>query len=256
MNKLFDTHAHMDDRRLQRDFESITKRLKNTVKRVLVPGVEPKDWQKILSICEDPFYVAALGIHPKEIDKIDEQVMDRLDTLLRDERVVALGEIGLDYYWRKDNLPEQEYWLRRQIRMAKEHGLPIILHDREAHGPLKKVLDEEDPFATGVILHAFSGSVEMALDYVKKGAYISMAGPITFQNAVMPKKVAAAVPLEHLLIETDSPYLTPHPFRGKRNDPAKVIFVAEEIARQKGLEVDEVIFQTTKNAEEVFGLAD
>jgi TatD DNase family protein len=256
VSKLFDTHAHMDDRRLQRDFDVMTSRLKKTLKRVLVPGIEPKGWQKILDICEDPFYIAALGIHPKEVDKIDEGVMERLDHLLRDPRVVALGEIGIDLHWRKDNLQEQIYWFRRQIRMAKEHKLPIILHDREAHGPLRDVLEEENPFETGVVLHAFSGSAEMAIEYVKKGAMISLAGPVTFQNAVAPKIVAEAVPLAHLLIETDSPYLTPHPFRGKRNDPAKVIFVAEEIARQKNLPVEIVIEQTTRNAEEIFGLAD
>lgn len=256
MEKLFDTHAHMDDNAFKEDLEILTQRLRSSVERVLVPGIEPAGWEHILQICEDPLYVAALGIHPQSIDEASEESLTRLAALLEDERVVAVGEIGLDLYWRKDNLPQQDYWLRRQIRLAKEKGLPIILHDREAHGPLRDLLDEEDPFESGVILHAFSASAEMATEYAKKGAYISLAGPVTYKNAVTPKEVAKVVPLEQLLIETDSPYLTPHPFRGKRNDPSRVRLIAEEMARLRGVEVEEIITQTTRNARKVFGLAD
>jgi TatD DNase family protein len=167
---------------------------------------------------------------------------------------VALGEMGLDYHWDKSPKDIQKEVFRKQIRLARKVKLPIIIHNREATADILEILKEEKAEEVGGIMHCFSGSPEVARECVNMNFYISLGGPVTFKNAKKPKEVAAEVPLEKLLIETDCPYLTPHPFRGKRNEPGYVKLVAEQIAEIKGLSYEEVAETTTKNAKKFFGI--
>jgi TatD DNase family protein len=168
--------------------------------------------------------------------------------------VVGIGETGLDYHWDKSPKEIQQELFRKQIRLAQKTNLPIIIHNREATGDVVRILREENAKTVGGIMHCFSGSVETALECIKMNFMISLGGPVTFKNARMPKKVAKEIPLEHLLIETDAPYLAPHPYRGKRNEPSLVPLVAEEIARLKEIPVEEVAKATTENAKKLFKL--
>lgn len=203
---------------------------------------------------EDIFY-PSLGIHPQEASNTPKEVLEELEQMIRaNPQVVAIGEIGLDLHWRKDNLDLQRFWFKEQMLVAKKYNLPIIVHDREANSQVFDLIEEVDPYKSGVIMHCYSGHVPLALAYVQRGGFISLAGPVTFLNARVPKEVALAVPLENLLIETDSPYLTPHPFRGKRNTPAYVSYVAQEIAHIKGISVEEVAQVTFENARRAFKL--
>ena len=166
--------------------------------------------------------------------------------------MVAIGEIGLDFYYDHSPRDIQREWFRKQIDLAKEVNLPIIIHDRDAHGEVFDTLKKHDAGSLGCVMHCYSGSVEMAREYVKMGVYISLAGPVTFKNARKTYEVAKEIPLEWLLIETDSPYLTPVPHRGKRNEPAYVRFVAQKVAEAKQIPVEEVAHQTTLNTKKLF----
>lgn len=250
---IFDTHAHLWDKRLREDLDSVFDSMKRrSVTEVLVPTVSLDEIDDILSLRRYPGLVIGVGIHPSEVKELPR--VKELEAYLKEDKVVALGEIGLDYYWTKDNKPEQQELFYQQLVMAKKHALPVLIHDRDAHEDVRALLREVDSYETGIIMHAYSGSKEMALEDVRRGAYISLAGPVTFKNARVPKEVAMAVPLDHLLVETDSPYMTPHPFRGKRNDPSLVYFILEEIARLRGIAPDVVARQTTENAHRVLGL--
>jgi len=249
----FDSHAHLDDERFGPDIEEIVLQMKRQDIAALVPGVDVAGVSNVLKLVEPwDHLVMAVGIHPSEIDQAER--LTELEAYLDHPKVVAIGEIGLDYYWVKDNKDSQQELFRKQLQLAKTHQLPVIIHDREAHEDIFRILKQEDMFPTGVIMHAFSGSAEMAREYVKLGAMISLAGPVTFKNARVPKEVAAEVPLDHLLVETDSPYLTPHPLRGKRNDPRLLHLIIEEIAQIKGLSPETVEQATTDNAKRIFQL--
>lgn len=249
----FDTHAHLDDPALFEELDLVLENMNLAkVSRVLVPAVSPDHWEDLLDLRKHAPIYLALGVHPSEV-KLDWQ-LTRLESLLAEEKVLAMGEIGLDYYHSKDHKERQQELFYEQLKMAKKHHLPVLIHNRDAHQDVRALLDEVDNYEDGVVFHAYSGSAEMAKIDVKKGAYISLAGPVTFRNARVPKEVAEVVPLAHLLIETDAPYLSPHPFRGKRNEPARVVLVAEEIARIKGLSVEEVAHATFDNASRVLGL--
>lgn len=249
----FDTHAHLDDKRFKPDLKAMLDELLRDKIHVLVPGVEASAISQVLDLVT-PYQnlMMAVGIHPSAVNEADR--FDELEQYLSHSKIVAIGEIGLDYYWVKDNKPIQQALFRKQLRLAKKHDLPVIIHDREAHEDIFTILQEEDSFSSGVIMHAFSGSAEMAREYVKLGAYISLAGPVTFKNARVPKEVAKAVPLEYLLVETDAPYLTPHPFRGKRNDPRLLHHIIAEIARLRGISFKEVEEATFDNAIRAFKL--
>jgi TatD DNase family protein len=179
-----------------------------------------------------------------------------LKSLCDHPKVVAIGEIGLDYYWDTSPKDVQDRVFREQIRLAKEVNLPILIHNREAHGDLLRILKEERADEVGGIMHAFSGSVEMAKECIDMNFYISFGGPVTFKNARKPKEVAQEIPLDRILIETDSPYLTPHPFRGKRNESGYVLYVAEVLAELRGLTTEEIAHITYNNAVKVLRLTE
>ena len=185
---------------------------------------------------------------------MDEDTLEKFRELAADPKVKAIGEIGLDFYY--DNSPRdvQREWFRRQIQLAKEVGLPIIIHDRDAHEECMQIMKEEDAFPNGVLMHCYSGSAEMAKEYVKLGAMLSIPGTITFKNNKKQKEVVKTVPLECLMVETDAPYLTPVPFRGRRNEPAYVKYTAQMVAEVLQMDRQAVIDATNENARRYFGI--
>lgn len=251
---LFDSHTHLDDERFDKDRDIVIARAReNGVGYLLNPGADLNTSIRAVNIAEKYEHIyAAVGVHPHDVKDMDEDTIEVLKALSNKEKVVAIGEIGLDFYY--DNSPRdlQRKWFRRQIELAKEVNLPIIIHDRDAHEETFKILKEYDVGSTGCVMHCYASSVEMAKEYIKMGIYISLAGPVTFNNARKTYDVAKEIPLEWLLVETDSPYLTPVPYRGKRNESSYVKLVAEKIAEAKGISFDEVARQTTINAKKLF----
>lgn len=253
---LIDSHAHLDDKRFDNDRDEIIKNLKsNGVELVINIGADVPSSVKGVSLSEEYENIyATVGVHPHDAKDVDETTIELLRALAKKDKVVAIGEIGLDYHY--DNSPRdiQRKWFREQIKLAKELNLPIVVHEREASQDVYDIIKEEsDENLTGVI-HCFSGSLEMAKEYIKLGFYISFAGPVTFKNARIPKEVAKEIPLDRLLIETDSPYLTPEPYRGKRNDPTHVRYVAEKIAELKNIKYDEIVKATNENTKKLFNI--
>jgi TatD DNase family protein len=251
---LFDSHAHLDSERFEGERDAIIERAQSAgISLIMNPGASYESSVRAVEMSEKYEMVyAAVGIHPHDADTVDDIMLSLIKALAKKEKVKAIGEIGLDYYY--DNSPReiQKKVFRDQIRLAKSLNLPIIIHDRDANDDVMRILKEEDPFESGVVLHCFSGSAELARQYVKLGAYISIAGPLTFKNNRKTIEVVETVPLERLFVETDSPYLTPVPFRGKRNEPAYVEYVADKIAEIKGLTFNEVAEATKENARKFF----
>jgi len=256
--KIFDSHAHMDSKRFDSDREQLLQDLPALgVTGVMNASVNVENAKEVLALCESQDYmVAAVGIYPHETHLAKPEDLKALEILARHEKAVAIGEIGLDYYW--DNAPKevQKKWFVDQLRLAKRLQMPVNIHCRDAHGDMLEILKaEQDGNLTGV-LHSFSGSVEVMQEYVKLGFYISLPGTVTFKNAKRVKEVAMMVPLDRLLVETDAPYQTPAPFRGKRNDPAKVRFIIQEIARLRGMDPEEIGRLTDENARRIYGIED
>ncbi|WIF95945.1 TatD family hydrolase [Caminicella sporogenes] len=253
---LFDSHTHLDDRKFDKDRDDVIKRAKeNGISYIMNPGADYESSVRAVELADkyDMVY-AAVGIHPHDAKTMDEMMLELLKAMTKKPKVMAIGEIGLDYHYDYSPREVQKKWFREQIRLAKEVKLPIIIHDREANNDVMKILKEENAFENGVLLHCYSGSTELAKEYIKLGAYISIAGPITFKNARKAVEVVQTVPIEYLMIETDAPYLTPVPYRGKRNETSYVRFVAEKIAEIKGISFEEVAQKTTENAKKYFGI--
>ena len=241
---LIDTHAHLDMLETPEYFG-------NGVKKVVIPSVEEKTFDKILEIAKGENIFAMLGIFPSEAKTYTQEVEDKIIELSKNEKVKAIGEIGLDYYWDKSFNDIQKEVFAKQIKLANRLNLPIVVHDREAHKDTFDILKEYNKNSK-VLFHCFSGSVEFMRECIREGWFIAIGGVVTFKNAVKLKDVAREVPLEYLVLETDSPYLTPVPFRGKPNKPAYVSYVAEEIAKIRNISVEEIINITTENAERFF----
>lgn len=246
-NYLVDTHAHIDMLSLG---ETLSLMKEYNVKKAIIPSVEVATMDKVLELAEnnDNIY-AMLGIFPSEAKTYTKEVEEKIRVNI--DKIVAIGEIGLDYYWDKSFVELQKEVFIKQVRLANEFNLPIAVHDREAHKDTFDIIKSENK-GSDVLFHCFSGSVEFMKECVKQGWYIALGGVVTFKNAVKMKDVAKEVPLDKLVLETDSPYLTPVPFRGKTNSPAYVKFVAEEIANLRAMPVDELIGITTENAERLF----
>lgn len=253
---LIDSHAHLDGESFDEDRDALIKSFKDSgVEAVVVPGSDMESSRKIVELVKvyENIY-GAVGVHPHEVAGLTESDIDELRKLAGNGKIVAIGEIGLDYYYEYSPRDVQKEYFRKQIALAKELELPIIVHERDAAQDVFQIIREEaDGKLTGVI-HCYSGSIELAREYIKLGFYISFAGPVTFKNAKKPKEVSKEIPLERLLVETDSPYMTPVPYRGKRNDPTYVRYVAEEIAALKGISFEELAKQTTLNAKKLFGI--
>lgn len=253
---IFDTHAHYDDEQFQEDRETLLASLPaHGVGLVLNPGITVETSRMAVEMARRYDHVyAAVGIHPEECADFRPEQIEELRALAQEEKVVAIGEIGLDYYW-EDNAPRelQKKVLRAQLALALELDLPVIIHDREAHADTLAIV-KEFPGLRGEF-HCYSGSAEMARELLDMGWYLGFDGPITFKNNKKAPAVVAAVPLERMLLETDAPYLTPAPYRGKRNDSTYVHLVAEKIAEWKGLTPAEVEQATWDNGKRVFGIS-
>lgn len=250
---LIDTHAHID--MIEEPIMTILSEMQELgVKKVIIPSVEEKTMDKVLDLAEknDNIY-AMIGIYPTEAKTYSKEIEDKMLLRAKSSKVVAVGEIGLDYYWDKSFCDLQKEIFAKQIKLANSLNLPIVVHDREAHKDTFEVLKEFNQ-GSKVLFHCFSGSVEFMRECVREGWYIALGGVVTFKNAVKMKEVALEVPLDKLVLETDSPYLTPVPYRGKTNKPAYVKYVAEEIAKIRNMQVEELIDITTRNAEEFFNI--
>ncbi|MGG3478030.1 TatD family hydrolase [Peribacillus frigoritolerans] len=253
---LFDTHVHVNAEQFNEDLEDVIDRAKEAgVDNMVVVGFDRPTIIRAMELIETyDFMYAAVGWHPVDAIDMTEDDLQWIEELSNHPKVVAIGEMGLDYHWDKSPKDVQMEVFRKQIRLAKKVGLPIIIHNREATADIVNILKEEGASRVGGIMHCFSGSAETALECINMNFYISLGGPVTFKNAKKPKEVAAAVPLDRLLIETDCPYLAPHPYRGKRNEPSYVKLVAEQIAEIKQLTFEEVSQATTENAKKLFGI--
>lgn len=252
---LFDTHCHLDDEKYNEDRETVIDRMRREdgVGLVMCVGADMESSKRAIALAEKyDFIYAAVGVHPHDTETMTEADIDTLYALAQHEKVKAIGEIGLDYYYENSQRDIQKEWFVRQMRLAHEVGLPVIIHDRDAHGDCMDILKSERVDLTGGVFHCFSGSVEMACEALKLGMYISFAGPVTFKNAHKTVDAAREVPLDRIFIETDSPYLAPVPHRGERNDPGKVKYIAEKIAEIRNLEYSEIEKITYENAVKFF----
>jgi TatD DNase family protein len=252
---IFDTHAHYDDPAFDPDRDAVLSSLPESgVAFVVDPGCSPESSRKAVELAERyAFLYAAAGIHPEDCAGCTDADFAAVRALCAHPKVVAVGEIGLDYYW-KENPPRefQQAVFRRQLQMARELDLPVIVHDREAHGDCLAIV-KEFPGVRGVF-HCYSGSPEMAAELLKLGWYLGFDGPITYQNAKRARLVADGTPLERMLLETDSPYLSPVPNRGKRNTSANLRYVVEKLAEWKGIPAEELETVTLQNAKKFFGI--
>ena len=253
---LIDSHAHLEMPEFRKDLTEVIQRAKTSgVEYIFTVGTERKDWNRALEITHsNPSVYAILGVHPHNAREIDEKTYPTLRKLCADDKVRAYGEIGLDFY---RNLSPRDVQLKRfreQIRFARELGLPIVVHDREAHQEALEILKSEKAEECGGIIHCFSGDYEMAKECIEMGFFISVPGSITFKNTGGSQEVIKQIPLDSLLIETDAPFLTPVPFRGKRNEPSYVRYTAQKVAEIKKVSFEKVAEVTTENALRVYRL--
>jgi len=254
---MIDSHCHLNDKRFSENVEQVIKRAKeNGVKKFLVVGYDLVSSTKAVKLSEKYNEVyAAVGIHPSDVKKMKTHDLDEIEALLKNKKVLAVGEIGLDYYWDKEQglKNEQKEFFVKQIQLANKHQKPIVVHMREASFDTLEILKKVKPTCGG-IMHCYSGSAELTKEFMDLDMLISLAGPVTFLNAKTPKEVAKTVPLDKLLIETDSPYLAPHPHRGKSNEPGYLYLIAEEIAKIKNVPLEEIKNKTTQNFKRLFNL--
>lgn len=255
LTNIFDTHAHYDDSSFDDDRDFLLNDLPHRgVCGIINCGTDLASSSASIELSAKYAYLyAAVGIHPELAKDVPQDYLEQLEKLITEKKVVAVGEIGLDYHF-EDNAPKdvQKTIFEHQILLAKKYNLPIIVHDRDAHGDTMEILHRLKPMG---VMHCFSGSVEMAQEVLRLGMYIGLGGAVTFKNARVPVEVAAAVPPERLLLETDCPYMTPIPFRGSRNDSAMIAYTAEKIAEVRGTTVEELLKLTRGNAERLFGLS-
>lgn len=253
---LFDTHTHLNVEKFNGEEESLVRRaLDQGVTRMAVVGFDTETIQKALDLSNQFESVySIIGWHPTEAGSYSDYIEKKLIEQLQLPKVVAMGEMGLDYYWNNDPKSIQQDSFRRQIRVAKELNMPISIHNRDATEDTYAILKEENVQDIGGIMHSFNIDTYWMGKFLDLGMHISLSGVVTFKNAPEVKEVAQKVPFDKLLVETDAPYLAPMPHRGKRNEPSYVRFVAEEISKLRGLSLEEVAVQTTKNANTLFRL--
>lgn len=252
LHNIFDAHAHYDDKWFDDDRSALLSSLpQNGVSYVVNAAVDLETAETAISYAEIyPHIYACAGIHPENLEGLPEKYLERLSELLKHPRVLALGEIGLDYHW---DIPRdvQNRVFEEQLLLARELDVPVVIHDREAHGDVMALVRKYQPKG---LMHCYSGSVEMLKEVLKLGMSISLGGTVTFKNARVPVEVAAAVPLDRLLLETDAPYLSPVPYRGKRNDSRNIAYTAARIAEIRGMDAQELIDLTTENAKRLYGI--
>lgn len=257
MISLTDTHAHLDDDAFAGDRAEVIERARAAgIDRIINIGADmPGSRASLMLARRHAFIWAVVGCHPHVADAVTERDYAELTELLSDPRVVAVGEIGLDYYRSRTPIELQKELFRRQIRLAREMGKPVVIHDRDAHEDTLAILREERADEIGGVLHCFSGDAELARRSLDLGFYIGFDGPLTFSNGQRARQAALAVPADRLLLETDCPYLTPEPHRGQRNEPAYLVHTAQQLAQLKGMSLAELAAETNANANRLFGLS-
>ena len=257
MMELIDTHAHLDDEKFAHDRAAVVERaLAAGVVKIITMGDSLDSSARSVALAErfEQVY-AAVGIHPEEAQPMTAATDEQLAAWAAQEKVVAIGEIGLDYYWEKDEEKRalQRAIFVRQLDLARQLRLPVCIHDREAHGDMMKILKTEGRGLRGV-LHCYSGSWEMAAELLKSDWYFGIDGPLTYKNAAKLPEIVQRLPAERILVETDSPYLSPMPFRGKRNEPAHVLYVAKKAAELRGESLEAFARATRENTRELYGI--
>ncbi|HJB79105.1 MAG TPA: TatD family hydrolase [Candidatus Nosocomiicoccus stercorigallinarum] len=254
---LIDTHVHLNADQYEGEVDDvITHAKENGVEKFVVIGFDRKTIQRTMDLIEeyDEVY-GVIGWHPVDAIDCTDEDLEWIESLASHEKIVAIGEIGLDYHWDKSPKDVQEAVFIKQIELAKRVNLPIVIHNRDAEEDAIRILEENDAKTVGGIMHSFHNGTDEQIDRVlDMGFYVSLAGVITFKNAKRPKEVAQYVPLNRLVVETDAPYLTPHPYRGKRNEPKLVRLVAEELAELRGISIEEVEKATTENAKRIYNI--
>lgn len=251
---IFDTHAHYDSGAFNADrFDILASMPEKNVGLIVDPGCDLESSRAAIALAEKySFVYAAVGWHPEDMDKLTDEGFDEMIKLMHHPKCVAVGEIGLDYYWDAEHKGEQKALFIRQIELALELDKPVIVHDREAHGDSFDIVSRY-PELRGVF-HCYSGSAEMAAELLKRGWYLGFDGPVTYKNARKTVEVALECPLDRMLLETDSPYMAPVPVRGTRNDSRSVRYIAEKLAALRGLDTDELIRLTAENGKRLFGI--
>ena len=253
---IFDTHAHYDDDAFDEDRDVLLSGMREqNVEYIVNVGASMASSKRSIRLAEKyPFVYAAVGVHPDEVGELDEEKFTKLREWTAHEKVKAVGEIGLDYYWDKEKHDLQKHWFMRQMELASEVKLPMIVHSREAAKDTLDMVIAAKPLNLSGIIHCYSYSVEQAREYLNMGYYIGIGGVVTFKNAKKLKEVAEYTPLSQIVLETDCPYLAPTPFRGKRNDSSKIAYVAEELAAIKQVPVEEVIRITNENGRRLYNI--
>ena len=253
---LIDTHAHLSLPQFDKDRTEVIKRARDAgIKHIITVGTDSDDCRKAVALAQEhDFISAAVGIHPHDAKTINAETYSLLRELAADDNVVAIGEIGLDFYRNLSSQEIQVQHFREQLWLAREVSLPVIIHDRDAHQKVLQILQEEKAETMGGVIHCFSGDWEMAKACLDLGFYISIPGTITFKKSDAYHKLVRDLPLDRMLVETDCPFLAPHPFRGKRNEPAYVQYVAKAVAGIKGLGCEAFAEITTQNAQKLFNL--
>lgn len=251
MELIFDSHAHYDDEQFDCDRDELLSSMKNrNVGHIISCGVDIKSSEYTVELCKKyPFIHAAIGYHPCNIPDDAFADLDSLRLLSKKRQVVAIGEIGLDYYWDKSRIDIQKDFFKKQLTLANELNLPVIIHSRDA---TEETLDIVKKHRAKGVIHCFSGSPEIAEEYIKLGYYIGIGGAVTFKNARKLPEVLKKIPLDRLLLETDCPYMAPEPFRGKRNDSSLIIYIAEKISQLVGVSTDNILKATYENAVRLF----
>lgn len=251
---IFETHAHYDDEAFDEDRDALLSSMcENGIEYIVNVGANLKSTETSIKLAQKyPFIYAAAGVHPSDTGELDENGFAWLKKQCLFEKVVAVGEIGLDYYWDNAERGVQKLWFERQLDLAREVKKPVIIHSRDAAKDTFDIMTAKNAEEIGGVIHCYSYSPEMALDYVKMGFYIGIGGVVTFQNGKKLKEVVEAVPIERILLETDSPYLAPVPNRGKRNTSLNLPYIAQKIAEIKGISYDEVVAVTAENAKKMY----
>ena len=253
---IFDTHAHYDDEAFDSDREELLRSIPGAgVGRVVNIAASVQSIDECLDMAHRFEHVyCALGIHPEHCGEMDDEILEKVRAGLSDSKAVAVGEIGLDYYWPEPDREIQKYWFARQLQLAAEVDMPVVIHSREAAADTMRIMKENHAERIGGVVHCYSYSAELAKEFVKMGFYIGIGGVLTFKNARKLVEVAREIPLERLLLETDCPYLAPVPFRGKRNSSLYLPYVVEKLAQIKEISEEEVIRVTEENAEKMYRL--
>ena len=251
---IFDTHAHYDDDAFDEDRDELLSGMREqNVEYIVNIGASMASSKRSLELAKKyPFVYAAVGVHPDEVGELDEEKLQQLKEWAKHEKVKAIGEIGLDYYWDKEKHDLQKHWFQRQMELAHEMKLPMIVHSREAAKDTLDMVIAAKPLELTGIIHCYSYSVEQAREYLNMGYYLGIGGVLTFKNAKKLKEVAEYTPISQIVLETDCPYLAPVPYRGKRNDSCKLSHVAEELAAIKQMDVEEVLRITNENGRKLY----